>query len=235
MFRHEGPARSTRANEALAAYLALTAGFVNAAGFLLVGTYTSHVSGSVGRSGIAVAEGAPGIALAAVELVGGFFLGALLASLLVSGGFRRVAVGYGLALLLEAAALTAFVVARASDAEAHPFTSGAMLLSLAMGMQNSLVTHLSGAVVRTTHLTGVITDLGIEAAGWLRFRRGGDERPTLARGVLLAIIASAFTIGSVLGAMVVMRVGRLSMLAPAAAVALGGVYALRTPGPARVG
>ena len=40
-----------------------------------------------------------------------------------------------------------------------------------MGMQNSLVTRLSGAVVRTTHLTGVVTDLGIEAARWYRWHR----------------------------------------------------------------
>jgi uncharacterized membrane protein YoaK (UPF0700 family) len=36
------------------------------------------------------------------------------------------------------------------------------LLLFAMGAQNSLVTRVSQSVVRTTHLTGIFTDLGIE-------------------------------------------------------------------------
>lgn len=38
----------------------------------------------------------------------------------------------------------------------------ACVMLFAMGLQNSLVTKVSNATVRTTHLTGLFTDLGIE-------------------------------------------------------------------------
>ena len=56
-----------------------------------------------------------------------------------------------------------------------------MLLCAAMGLQNSLVTRLSGAVVRTTHLTGVLTDLGIEGARWFRLWRANLAHRTRIR------------------------------------------------------
>lgn len=53
MFRHEGANRSHHHNQLLAGYLAMIAGFVNSAGFILIGSFTSHVTGNVGRFGIA--------------------------------------------------------------------------------------------------------------------------------------------------------------------------------------
>jgi len=49
MFRHEGIGRTHRLDCLLAGYLAVVAGFVNSAGFILLGTFTSHVTGNVGR------------------------------------------------------------------------------------------------------------------------------------------------------------------------------------------
>ena len=105
-----------------------------------------------------------------------------------------------------------------------------------MGMQNSLVTWLSGAVVRTTHLTGVVTDLGIETAHWLRLRirrwRPGellaaDEQrpPTRARMTLLLTIATTFIVGALLGATLTALASRWAMVAPACAVWLAAAFA----------
>jgi uncharacterized membrane protein YoaK (UPF0700 family) len=114
----------------------------------------------------------------------------------------------------------------------------AALLCLAMGMQNSLVTRLSGAVVRTTHLTGVVTDLGIEAARWYRWyqarlplpgRRASaaalPERPAAGRISLLSTVSASFVVGAISGATLTLRASRWAMLFPAGAVALASAYA----------
>jgi len=228
VFHHEGPARSTRKNAVLAGYLAFVAGFVNTAGFVMLGLFTSHVTGAVGRLGVEVALHDPG-APSTLALIGAFFGGAVAASLLLEahlGG--RKAISYGLALLLEATLLA--IVALRSERIAM----AAMLLSAAMGMQNSLVTRLSGAVVRTTHLTGVLTDLGIEAARWMLWVAGGPtrpaERPKPSRGGLLLIIALAFAAGAILGATLASRYGRWVLAAPACAVAAASLFAFLVSG-----
>jgi uncharacterized membrane protein YoaK (UPF0700 family) len=113
------------------------------------------------------------------------------------------------------------------------------LLCFAMGLQNSLVTRLSGAVVRTTHLTGVVTDLGIEAARWVRawrarFELVAGDAPRRGNMILLLTIFSAFAIGSVVGALVAVRWGQLAMLVPTLALFGGGLYAARSLAASRV-
>jgi uncharacterized membrane protein YoaK (UPF0700 family) len=232
MFRHTGPARSAKLNSILAGYLALTAGFVNSSGFVLLGTFTSHVTGSVGRLANDLAAREWAAATLASIFVFSFFAGAFVASLLVEAKGWRVARTYGVALLLEALVLASFVVialagrfehARALDAEAAQ-------LCFAMGMQNSLVTSLSGAVVRTTHLTGVVTDLGIEAARWhywlLSLRRAQRAtRPSPAKAILLLTILNAFTLGAICGAIFTAHRGPSAMLVPTGALVLAALYA----------
>ncbi|WP_316568022.1 DUF1275 family protein [Myxococcus sp. MxC21-1] len=49
-----------------------------------------------------------------------------------------------------------------------------------MGLQNALVTRVSGAVVRTTHITGILTDIGIQVVrlgSWLREGTRGQGLP----------------------------------------------------------
>src|SRR6266568_4219998 len=97
--------------------------------------------------------------------VNSFFIGAFLASMMIESNFWGTVSGaYAVALFSEAAILVMFTIASTLTVDAHPRLKDleAALLCVAMGMQNSLVTRLSGAVVRTTHLTGVITDIGIE-------------------------------------------------------------------------
>ncbi len=236
MFRHEGPLRSAKSNGILAGYLAFIAGFSNSAGFVLVGTFTSHVTGSVGRLADDLSrEDFPAATFAGL-LVLAFFVGAFLASSIIEARPGARARGYGIALLIEAAALAGFVAltrlanlrgARALDAQAA-------ILCIAMGMQNSLVTNLSGAVIRTTHLTGVVTDLGIDAARWLRWftHRNASEpaaRPATSRTAILLTIACAFVVGAVIGSALTTRWGASAVALPALAVFAVALYALRQP------
>jgi len=239
VFRLEGPARSPRKNTILAGYLAFVAGFVNSGGFVLIGSFTSHVTGSVGRLSTDVTRGDPGAAFFAALLVVTFFLGSLTASLILQGMRpSRLPRAYGAALSLEGLLLAVFIFVAGLAQTSHPRLrdAEAAILCAAMGMQNSLVTRLSGAVVRTTHLTGVITDLGIETAQWLRRRArrwrspagpelDADGRPAHLRTVLLLTITAMFILGALSGATLTALISRWAMLGPACAVWGAAVYA----------
>jgi uncharacterized membrane protein YoaK (UPF0700 family) len=239
MFRHEGPARDPRLNARIAAYLACIAGYVNSGGFVLLGTFTSHVTGSVGRASADVAIGDLGAALLALLLVLSFFLGAFGASLVIEGSSERMPEAYGFALSLQALLLVAFVLVAGFSHATRPrvLDAQAALLCMAMGMQNSLVTRLSGAVVRTTHLTGIVTDLGIEAARWYRWHRARIGLPALFSGrvppetpikqqsLLLITVMIAFSFGALVGALLTLRTSSWSMTLPAAATLAAGFYA----------
>ncbi len=244
MFSREGSARSDGQNRRVAGYLACVGGFVNSSGFVLIGTFTSHVTGNVGRLANDAATGQFAAAIAAFSLVLCFFAGAFCASLIIEnrvfgGAASRAyagALGAETVLLLVFTGLSYLTVgvhARVQDAEAA-------LLCAAMGMQNALVTRLSGAIVRTTHLTGVVTDLGIECARWFRFWQRslfqarhllplagstGAEQPALATVLLLSTIACGFLLGATLGAFLTVRYGHGSMLGAAVAVGACAVYA----------
>jgi len=216
---------------------------VNSGGFVLIGSFTSHVTGSIGRLGNDLATRDVDAGLFAALLVAAFFIGAFVASIVLESKFRAPYQAYGAVLLLEGLVLAAFVVvaglsratsARVLDAEAA-------MLCFAMGIQNSLVTRLSGTVVRTTHLTGVITDLGIEAAHWYRWYRAklprvptllpssAPARPPVNKVALLLTICGAFTLGAVCGATLTLRASRWSMLVPALAILVASLYAFLTP------
>lgn len=239
MFRLEGPARTPRNNAIVAGYLAFVAGFVNSGGFVLIGSFTSHVTGSVGRLSTDVTRGDFGAALFAALLVAMFFLGSLTASLILQGPRpARLPRAYGTALSLEGLLLAGFIFVAGLAQTSHPrlLDAEAAILCAAMGMQNSLVTRLSGAVVRTTHLTGVITDLGIEIAHWLRWRASlwrsvaatevaSGSPPTHVRTKLLLTIATTFTMGALLGATLTALASRWAMIGPACAVWGAAIYA----------
>lgn len=244
MFRHEGPSRSAAKNAAVAGYLAFMAGFVNSGGFLLIGSFTSHVTGSVGRISTDVAAGELAAAVLAVLLVAMFFLGAFGATLIIEGHRPgRVSRAYATALAVEGSLLALFVFVAGLSQTTHPrlLDAKAAILCLAMGMQNSLVTRLSGAVVRTTHLTGVMTDLAIEAARWYRWHRARlhlpvllgagskAERPEATRATLLATIVVTFVSGALLGALLTMRTSRWAMVLPALGVLAASALAFLQP------
>lgn len=241
MFRHEGDERTHRHNQWIAGYLALIAGVVNSAGFILIGSFTSHVTGNVGRfaDDLALRQSAAPFALI---LVVTFFVGALAASMALESSVRSRPRTYSILLFIEAALLGAFALLSylldTKDPRYHDIQ--AVLLCLAMGMQNSFVTRLSGAIVRTTHLTGVVTDLGIETARWFRMWRVklgkrtkvrlvmGDAppiEPQRPRTILLLTIVVGFVLGSAIGAVSAVRWGQLSLLLPTLALLAGGIAA----------
>lgn len=230
MFASEGKARSFSENAKLAITLSGVAGAVNATGFFVVGTWTSHVTGHVARVGDELAQGRVGTALAFLSFVFAFFIGAVVATLLVEGS-RRLGgrAHYKSALLVELAALGAYAFLAATPVPAQTLIA---LLCFAMGLQNALVTKVSGAVVRTTHLTGVTTDLGIEFVHLVFYFRERAASVSLRRKlhvlwqslrepvmepILLHLsIFISFLVGATAGPLLYLRIGNLALLLPSA-------------------
>lgn len=243
MFRKLGTERTARDDRRLAATLASIAGVVNSAGFVIIGSFTSHVTGNVGRFADQVALGHGEVAAVAGSAILTFFLGATVTSMLVEsrvlGAMHRTSAAL---LSVEALLIAVFVASTAASAPAAIRDHGAqaMLLSGAMGLQNALVTRLSGAVVRTTHLTGVVTDLGIETARWFRYWRSRAAtkamrftftdtpaaRPHPHTFALLATIFVAYVVGSGIGALLAVRFAYLALLPVVVGLMGGAIYAL---------
>jgi uncharacterized membrane protein YoaK (UPF0700 family) len=98
-----------------------------------------------------------------------------------------------------------------------------MLLCFTMGLQNAMITKISGAVIRTTHLTGMLTNIGIEL-GHITFTMTEQERALFTRDKqklrLLSSLVLLFFTGRPIGAMGFKRIGFLFTL-PLATIPLG--------------
>lgn len=200
--------RTLAANRQLGWALAFVAGAMNAGGFLAVQQYTSHVTGSLSMLADQLALGQLGLVVDATVSVLAFLAGAIVSSVLIlEARRRRLASEYALPLLLEAALILLFGLAGSQLSRYEgllvPFT--VVLLCFMMGLQNAVVTKLSGAVIRTTHMTGVVTDLGIEIGRALQSRRTPADGEAAVRTdgpriVVLAGLLLAFMAGAVAGA-----------------------------------
>jgi len=157
--------RNAHDDARLGTCLAFVAGAANAGGFLAVGQYTSHMTGIVSGMADHLILSNVRLALAGLAAVVAFMSGAMVSAILVNFARRkRLHARFSIPLLLESALLLIFGLMGARLA-AHtglllPLT--VLLLCFLMGLQNAVITKVSRAVIRTTHTTGLITDIGIE-------------------------------------------------------------------------
>eukprot|EP00429_Kryptoperidinium_foliaceum_P130211 CAMPEP_0176270112 /NCGR_PEP_ID=MMETSP0121_2-20121125/44534_1 /TAXON_ID=160619 /ORGANISM="Kryptoperidinium foliaceum, Strain CCMP 1326" /LENGTH=386 /DNA_ID=CAMNT_0017610251 /DNA_START=105 /DNA_END=1265 /DNA_ORIENTATION=+ len=144
--------------------LAACAGAVNAVAFRSFGHYVSHATGAT----TSIALGIEGIADGrhgwdepgdAIKLLLAFLLGALACGLLIDRNhvhFGESAL-YGAALVVNAFLLFCSVILFEASRGA---VAAASFAACACGLQNAMCTSHLGAVVRTTHVTGTLTDIG---------------------------------------------------------------------------
>jgi uncharacterized membrane protein YoaK (UPF0700 family) len=214
--RLTGRERSQAANRQLAYFLAFIAGATNAGGYLAVRQYTSHMSGIVSSMADSVAVGELGLAAAGLSALSAFIAGAACTALLVNWGRRRrMESEYALPLLLEAGLLICFgLLGRHFEQYRWLLVSSTVaLLCFTMGLQNAIITKISHAEIRTTHVTGMVTDIGIElgkAMYWNGPARAEERQrvtPDMDKLWLLARLVGLFFIGGVFGAMGFKHVG----------------------------
>jgi uncharacterized membrane protein YoaK (UPF0700 family) len=218
--------RTRRANRQLGGLLAFVAGAINAGGFLAVQRYTSHMTGIVSAIADDLVLGQVPLAMAGVSLLVAFSSGAATTAVLIHWARRRHLHGeYALSLMIEAALLLVFGMIGANlELLVDVFVpSTVLLLCFIMGLQNAIVTKISKAEIRTTHMTGVVTDLGIELGRllyWNRIHKAGAEQFVQADRDKLAIhatILGLFFVGGLIGALSFKAVG-FSATVPLAAL-----------------
>lgn len=194
--------------------LAVTAGSINAVGFL--GQHhqaLSHLTGTVTVLGLELARAHYGVAGHALAILLAFFAGCVVSGAIIRAGSLRLGRRYGVALALESAALLLAVYFLRRGANL-----GDYLAAMACGLQNAMVTTYSGSTMRTTHITGMVTDLGIacghllrgSAVDWFRFR-------------IYGVLFLGFFAGGLIGTLGYHRFGYDTLLFPAVLSGITGI------------
>lgn len=223
-----GPVRTTRLNFQLASLLSLTAGVLNSVGFVAVSVYTSHMTGITASIADNLVLG--GFALVGVGVLAFvvFVAGAATCALLFNWGRRRgLQSRYANVLLLEAGLILLFGLLAERLTWSHRNLVFVAVLCFTMGLQNAIITKLSGSQIRTTHVTGMVTDIGIEL-GKLAYRhRTNGFDPVVAdvrKLAMLSTLVGLFFLGGVLGAVGYLEVG-FPVVVPLAVVLLAAAGA----------
>jgi uncharacterized membrane protein YoaK (UPF0700 family) len=200
MLRHVGRKRTFKHNLQLAVLLSTTAGIVNVAGFISFSIYTTNVTGHVAHFAKELSEGNLYFAKVIAIWMFLFLFGAFFSSFLIQNIGKKIPrYSHTVPLIIEIIILL-FVGYHGDNNEYSSnrayFLSGCLLF--AMGMQNAMVSVVSGHVVRTTHLTGLFTDLGIELAKLIQLRN--EEHKELNKKIILhSSIILMFIVGGIAG------------------------------------
>lgn len=199
MLRHRGKSRTLLHNLKLASLLSFVAGIVNVSGLFAVQRLTTNVTGHFAFFADFLVQDNLSQALVYLFFILCFLFGAFTSSLmveLVSNINERYINTFPVA--LEISILCSIAVMNIATIQKYP-NAVASLLLFAMGLQNALVTSLSNAVVRTTHLTGLFTDLGIELSQLLIYKERQLRNKLVSSIRLRLTIIFCFLLGGITG------------------------------------
>lgn len=223
----------SKANESIATYslanlliwltLAFQAGILNVGGFLACGRFVSHLTGFAGFFGLEAARSHWLSALGMLTVPLFFLLGSMTSGIFIDLRLKTqrrplYEVTFGMCSLLifmvTIGGESGFFGEFGKPLQLHHDFTLLAILCLACGIQNAMVTSVSKSVVRTTHLTGITTDLGIGLIRWFHrhsYHQFQDEsRPNIMRiGIILF-----FGLGSFVGSMTFYRWEYLGFILP---------------------
>jgi len=224
MFRHKGKTRTLQHNLRIASLLSFVAGIVNVAGFLAVQRLTTNVTGHFAYLIDEVFRLQFWKGFIYFLYIFFFFLGSFFSNLLIellAKNNRKLS--HTVPILVESIIL--FCAAFFGDFLIHENPNLlAFSLLFAMGLQNSLVTTISNSTVRTTHLTGLFTDLGIELSQ-LFFYREKEQKSKLFSSIKLRLtIISFFFLGGIIGGVFYSRYNLYVLIIASITLLLAIVY-----------
>lgn len=197
-----------------AAILAFSAGLINAVAFSgFSHNAVTHVTGTVTKSAIALASGDFTAYFLSTGLIMAFGAGAVISGVIIGNEHLRLGRRYGLALMLESGLLLLSYYLFIRN-----IREGELFASAACGLQNAMVATYSGNAIRTTHMTGVVSDLGSIVGNFLA-RRRVDHRQFL----LLSIVFVHFYVGGMLGTYLFRTFTFGAILAPATLTMVTGI------------
>jgi uncharacterized membrane protein YoaK (UPF0700 family) len=202
--------------------LSLQSGALNAGAWIACGKYASHLTGSATKFGVELAQGHILFALSMLSLALFFVLGGMVSGALIDLNEARGerarwdrALGIEFLILFVVLILAVFDVfgAHGKFYNVHEDYILVALLSLASGIQNALFTRRWGTVIRTTHITGTATDLGIGIVKLFYLRHSKIPSRDLGRvNILRAGSIVFFCVGALIGASLHLRFGYAAFL-----------------------
>jgi uncharacterized membrane protein YoaK (UPF0700 family) len=209
--------------------LAFIAGIVNVVGLLgFEHQAITHLTGTTSLLGAALGTFHGAHALHLLAVLVSFVAGTALSGFIIQDSTLKLGHSYGFALALESALLALAVPLL--NRHSH---LGDYFASCACGLQNAMATTYSGSVVRTTHVSGMFTDLGIFIGHRLRGLPVNTRRLSLC-----LIIISGFLCGGIVGAYVFEKLAYATLFIPATGTGLAavayGLYQMRHPRGVRV-
>ncbi|CAH8293517.1 uncharacterized membrane protein YoaK (UPF0700 family) [Mariniflexile fucanivorans] len=225
MFRHQGRSRTLKHNLRIATILSFVAGIVNVTGFLAFQQLTTNVTGHFALfiSDVANFEFWKGTVY--FLYIFSFLFGSFLSSFLIERYRESKKLNvFVIPTLMECFILiTIAVFSDVLEIKYPDFIVCALLF--AMGLQNSLVTKISNAVVRTTHLTGLFTDLGIELSQ-LFFPKTHPHVEKIKSTIKLRVfIICFFFMGGIVGGFIYSRMNfKLNTLVFASLILLASLF-----------
>jgi len=197
-----GLRRSKDGDFRLGCILAAIAGAANAGGFFALGHYTSHMTGYMSMLADSIATMDLKIVALCILAISSFVAGAAFSTSLINWSRLRLRrQQYALPLAVQGVLMLCFAGGGIFSSTAGLIFSLACL-SFIMGMQNATITKISEARIRTTHITGLVTDVGIELGraifSWLV--PSSEVRADLEKLRIIGGLPLAFLIGGVIGA-----------------------------------
>lgn len=193
MFRHQGKNRTFIHNLRLATLLSFVAGIVNVTGVLSIQTLTTNVTGHFAYFAEEIMKRDYAAAITFFVFTIFFLFGAFTSNFLAELiSKKHPNLSHVIPIALEMSVLIGVgVFGVASELSSSEGKWIAFSMLFAMGIQNSLVTKISNSTVRTTHLTGLFTDLGIELSQ-LFFYKKPEEKKKLKISIYLRLSIIVF-------------------------------------------
>ena len=224
MFRHQGKSRKYSHNLKIAILLSVVAGMVNVIGFLSIGRLTTNVTGHFAFFVDEIFKFEFQKSLVFLYYILAFLLGSFVSSILVEFYQKRNERYIFIAPVLLEVSILMIISYMGMNIVYIDVDIIAISLLFSMGLQNSLVTKISNSLVRTTHLTGLFTDLGIELSQ-LFFYKEQDKRTVLVSNIKLRLsIITGFFVGGIIAGLIYGQYLLSSLIVPAAILIIGLYY-----------
>ncbi len=207
--------KTTRFVLTSASLLAALAGYINTIFLSLYLLPVSHLSGTLSRFSWDIGKNDWSDLGQISGIIVGFLVGAMLSGLIIGNSTVQLGRRYGVVLVLEGL----FLGLATLLLNTLPILA-VSLASLACGIQNGMASNYRGMIIRTTHVTGVVTDLGVLLGRWLRHRKVDTWQ-----FALLVLTIFAFLVGGLLGVVMIRFFSANALwFASAGTIIVGGLY-----------
>lgn len=204
--------------------LSFVAGVINAGGFVMVGYYTSHMTGVVSSLAADIALNNKVLAVSVFMFLVSFVSGAFTSTIVVNWARNKKLHGeFAISLMIEALLLLVLGVFAGIFVHSGVFYTDAivMLLCFIMGLQNAIITKISNAEIRTTHVTGIATDIGIEIGRIICLRKGDERIPLQYHRLIIHLsLLASFLIGGIIGVLGFKYLGSVAAIILSAIIGL---------------